>query len=257
MSTQPDAEPLREELRQKLRDAGLSPPAERVSYLNALIRHRGEVEMGWLRKEVGRSVWDRGLKMISASDPERSILWTLGHGSFLTEFAIQPLKLDINAIDQVSRLGARANLIVSLYDNFLDQGFQPSEILRDDFSAGSRTPLIGSLVKGYFRAVQSPVPLLQRTIRTMYAAENKSVSNSLSPRLWRQKCALPFVVMGLGGWGFRRPEQPLSHLTWLYRTGSLIGWIDDAADVEKDVAARRLNRFRHACLSKSSGWPAV
>lgn len=236
---------LRESIRKQLRTQGLCVPQKDVPYLRALIHQRGEVEFGWLREEVGPKIWDGEISLVASKDPTKSILWVLGHGSFLTEFAVAPLELSHEDAYKVIQLGARANLIVSLYDNFLDQGYCPSDILNADFSTGSRIQLVSSLVQGYFRNVQL-IPLLRKAIRTMYEAENQSQNGVFNHHIWRRKCALPLVVMGLGSWGTRLPEKPLAYLSWLYRVGCVVGWIDDAADVEKDAQRGRSNRFQNA-----------
>jgi hypothetical protein len=75
----------------------------------------------------------------------------------------------------------------------------------------------------------------------MRDAEDRVAAGESGSLLWRRKSALPWVVMGMGGWSTEVGE--LRHLMWLYRLGCFLGRIDDAADVERDNAQGRLNTF--------------
>ena len=137
--------------------------------------------------------------------------------------------------------------------------------------------VMGALVDRYFDLVAAipPGPLSNavdalhpRAIRRMYDAENqlaegdnRSANGSLEdyvkcvPVLQRRKAALPFVVMGLPGWSAASGTSSLDmacHLRWMYRVGTFLGWIDDAVDLDDDLAGRAANRVRCAIGAHSS-----
>lgn len=247
------------EVRDAFATAGLFPAPERIAFLRARVKQRGAVELSRLRRQVGADVWDSGIARIDARDATRSVQWALGHGAQLTAFAVAPLGLDGAQSRRVEELGALTNLVVTFYDNLLDQGIAPTKVLRADFRSGD--PLITALVRLHCASVdaltnQAARPLLDSVIRRMYRAENALATT----RDRRRKSALPFVVMGLAGW-LAVPTLPVSrigHLHFLYRCGLTLGLVDDAVDFASDASAQRPNSWRdgtsvlHAARSMSN-----
>ncbi len=198
-----------------LEAAKLLPAQSRLPYLHALIRQRGEYERSRIIAEIGQTAWDSGIAQIAAADPERSAVWALGHGSLLAEFATSPAGFGDRI--RIASLGARANFIVTAFDNLLDQGKRAEALLGPGFSPTAESPWLGLMVRGYFRLLgPRRTPLLESMIRKMYDAETRTDD-------WRRKNALPFVVLATGGASF-------AHRAWLYRAGLLLGYIDSFVD---------------------------
>ena len=247
------------EVRDAFATAGLFPPPERIAFLRARVKQRGAVELSRLRRQAGADVWDGGIARIDARDAKRSVQWALGHGAQLTGFAVAPLGLDGAQSRRVEELGALTNLVVTLYDNLLDQGIAPERVLSEDFRSGD--PLITALVRLHYASAdaltnQGARPLLNSVIRRMYCAENAAATM----RDRRRKSALPFVVMGVAGWlaTATLPVSRIGHLHFLYRCGVTLGLVDDAVDFASDAAAERPNSWRdgasvrHAARSMSN-----
>ncbi len=242
-----DPRQIRDSLRNLLSLSTRTRPDRSEAYLRALIEQRGAVELSQLRAKIEPEIWERDLAYLKIADVWKSIQWTLGYGSFLGEFFASPLKPDPDEFYHAASIGARVNLIVSLYDSFLDQGIADCEILADDFSAGSRIQLVSLLVREYFRLIPKPDPLLLRAIQKMYFAEKQSrlpLTGHSALMMWRRKSALPFVVMALSLSSSGQPDcSRYSWLAWVYRTGCCLGWIDDASDIGKDHISGQFNRF--------------
>jgi hypothetical protein len=233
-----------------LAGAGLSPDPARFNYICGRMYHFGELEHGRLLRSIG-SMLER--------DAQCAVR-LLGWGHVMTEFAVASLGVPGKPDPVVLALGALANLIVSTYDGLLDSGREPQRILlRSRLTNAGRErepsdPLIASLVDLYFERLSKlpyPHPHLHRTLRSailrMYDAEIETAgSREFSLAIWRRKSALPFVIMGLPVW-MSIPSMDgrayRAHLNWLYRLGRFFGWIDDAADLDDDRAAHRLNYF--------------
>ena len=225
------------EVLHELAAAGLAPDPARYDYLAARLLLYGERVLRQLPSGVSAALQQR----------ESAAFRMLGFGYVLTEFAVAPVTAQPDA--RVPALGALANLIVSLYDGELDTGAAPGSII-------SGSSLLARLVELYYSRLDAlagaggPLEvLLRRAIDRMYHAERFTGRGANSRAIWRRKSALPFVVMGLPVW-FAHPAARVrschAHLAWLYRLGRFFGWIDDAADLEDDCAACRLNYFRGA-----------
>jgi hypothetical protein len=201
---------LRESLRTGLASLGDLRP-ERRTYLAALIRLRGELEQSRLRTPLPPRF-------------ERAAAWTLGCGSVWTQFLAGPIG---GAGERQLSLGARANLIVSFFDKHLDSGAPAREAFEQ----------VDPFVREYYEISQPEHRLLRRAIGRMYRAETEPARSDV---WWLRKSALPLVAMGLGALGPR--EAPTGYLPWLYQAGAIAGWIDDAADIERDRRRGQWNR---------------
>lgn len=231
-----------DELAAELRRLRMFPPPDQIPYLRALVRVRGEKEAANLRAEVGVPVWEQGISLLCVSDPQSAVRRACGFGALLTEFLIAPLRFSTEDCDSAASLGARVNLIVTLYDNLIDQDMAAEEVLPQQGSHG-RIPLMPALVQGYYARLRPSrtTALLHRAIARMRDAEDAVASGRYTPILWRRKNALPWVVMGMASDSEHR--EGWRYLAWLYRVGCFFGWIDDAADIQRDAERGRPNRF--------------
>lgn len=243
--------------------------------LRAEISRRGSVERDRIVGVVGRGTWRRAVSTLGRAAPEEDCIRVLGFGSALTEFAVAPLGLARPGADFVCALGALANLIVSLYDNWLDLGFRPAVVLPRSFlqaiadsrpwvrpcarvsAAVTLSPqrlFMMRLVAQYFSRLDAlPYASRRRAVRDfatravarMYDAELETLRTpqmGCRARSLRRKASLPFVVLGVPAWLVveRQPSVGLGwHIRWLYRLGEFIGWIDDANDLREDLEAGR------------------
>lgn len=231
----------------------------------------GETEIGELQRVVGRRVWRAALDGAARPVSDADVVRIVGMGRLLSEHLLAPLALPSDTRTPLARLGALANLIVALYDNFLDGRGSGTPLSRSALSADSGKRglmlfwhrslgtvderLMGRLVELYYRRLQLLTPpslagsarlaFIHRTIRRMYDAEDATRTRSGPPSraALRRKAALPFVVMGLPGWLVASPGTTTLfwHVGWLYRVGLFFGAIDDAVDMEADRAASHPN----------------
>lgn len=167
--------------------------------------------------------------------PEASVIRLLGFGHMIGEFLLAPLGLPLAARMHALHLCATLNLAVCAYDLLVDEGIGDPKWL-------------AALVNGYFSRLErqsrhaARLALLRRTIEKMKDAEDGA--GGIGPlHRWRRKCALPFVVMGLGGLacGPRNIVPPRGYLRWLYRTGLQFGIADDALDIAEDRRSGQFN----------------
>lgn len=226
--------PLISQLTEQLTARGLLPDPTQAPYVCGRILLLGQVELRELLRALPHCSIDAAFSISR-----------LGFGYTLTEFALAPLHLGAESKSILS-LGALANLIVTLFDIELDAG-------RPGFNAA-----IDSLISEYFKRLnalcsdRARTATIQKAIARMYDAETATASRGqlLSPKLWRRKCCLPFVVMMLPAW-HPVPEIPvrqyLQHLRWTYRLGHFFGSLDDAVDLQKDIVSGHPNRWNGAC----------
>lgn len=230
-----------------------------------------------LAGSVGSSTWRRGLTALDREHPLADARRVLGFGHGLTQFVTAPLRMDLDAWDAVWTLGAVANLIVTLYDEFVDRGAYASLVLpRSTLEAAAAS----SWWPSYVSAVMPPKSRLMirlvilffgalrrlphadahswisrrivAAVLRMYEAELATLRPaSATEAFLRRKSSLPFVVMGLSGWLAVPTIEEAHyrwHLRWLYRCGDLLGRIDDSIDMIDDARMRRGNRIARARL---------
>ena len=280
MSTNAD-HPFRDLLWRELDARGLIPSAVEYQRLRDAVARSGEASWRLTLGDVGRDRWDAANATLwrpwVSDDPQR----ILGFGWWMTRFLVAPLRLPEGLHSAVADAGALANLIVALYDQLVDSGRLGPAILAPaafDSSAHAQRQsrgtevgpadasreVMSALVDRYFHLVaafpRGPLSsavdsLHRRAIRRMYDAENQLAAGDhrsedyaqCVPVLQRRKAALPFVVMGLPGWSASSATSSLDtvrHLRWMYRVGTFLGWIDDAVDLDDDLAGRAANRVR-------------
>jgi hypothetical protein len=248
--------------------------------LAALIE-QGRIERDWLRRCIGHIAYGALIRQMKLDRPAEQVARVLGFGARMTRFAVAPIVTQPRDRERLARLGAMANLIVSIYDLALDRGrsvrLMREQDLEQLMNGRARTPrtMFGSTRNGqpfrlltgsYLRDIDAlarehhpacqPV-LLHRIVRSMYQAENRTgIATPDVPDLaLRRKSALPFVVMGLPSWYSRTtatPDQLRRHLRWLYRLGTVFGWVDDWVDLRRDLDNGHPNRVARATLEGST-----
>jgi len=225
---------------------------------NARVAALGRREFERFRKEIG----------IEVAPFEKPCVQSLGVGAALTEFAVSSVPVTAEGLSAVTGLGARAILMVSLFDSALDRGLPVPSLspvdaaVRCSDNAGDSHPLIHRAVNLYLdrlAALPRNRPhlkhLVQRAIERMYAAELESAAGPKIPRRsWWRKNVLPVVILGVPAWIFADacpPRQFRRHLAWLCRLGEFLGWLDDCVDYHDDLQYRHANRIDSRLRSMS------
>lgn len=271
---------------EELQQAGLI--ADSAQYRNCLakVAEVGTHEQRRLKKLIQSSHWREANAALGLSYSNEDLIRVLGFGRLLTEVVVSPVTgaFKVTALDKVIELGSLSNLIVTIYDQYLDLMPGDSAILTrralERMALGQSSLLskwmpprglapsrvMFQLITAYFNQLNKlPYALsqpslrnfIQRIIISMYDAEMVTVRQcveSPSERMLCRKSALPFVIMGLPIW-LAVPEVPGTifwrHLRWSYSIGEFIGWIDDAVDLEADRATGHPNRVHNALVCAS------
>jgi hypothetical protein len=275
---------MRELVLEIVRREGLIPSANVYQAQRADVTALGRSLSRVVAERIGQRAWANGLRATGRKSIASDAIRILGFGASLTQFLTEGVAMDTPQRAKVVELGAMANLIVSLYDEFVDRGFSPDILPKTALgltmnargrvllrmtswmrSAPSRLSV--ALVSDYFEnlehlafARQRPDVwrALLRIIARMYLAERATVGAARSPgkKQLRRKCALPIVLMGLTAWltadqADARPSW--RHLRWLYGVGLLLGYVDDAVDALEDHQCGRRNLLSlrdPACVSR-------
>jgi hypothetical protein len=259
---------------------GLIPSPDRYRAGLAFVAEFGEEDRNRIRAMVGERTWREATRSLPRPLRNADCDRILGFGRLLTEFSAAPVGLSAGVEVRVARLGALANFIVTVYDQFVDLGQETAAVLPrwvvEAAPTGSR-PLslqfrarfgrppvrfLTRLVVSYFGELrqlqgsqqkQQEVDELLQVILTMYEAEVATIHGApdhASARVLRRKSTLPFIVMGLPAWSVAAVNDDVTyrwHLSWLGRLGSFVGWIDDVVDLDDDLRARHPNRAGIAC----------
>lgn len=250
-------------------------------HLMQLLR-MGECQKDRLVELCGRERWIEMVAAIGPARQEEDLVRVLGFGNALTSFTCAPFSHHLQ-VQLIKDLGALCNLIVSLYDYFLDHAAPRTftfpeqvlhEALRGNYSSLQRTAaqgipaqrIIAGLVLDYFQLLGS-VPadanadrikkILYKTIWLMFEAENAAAADpaEVNDFYLKRKSALPFVVIGLPGLllhGQAALSRYPAYLRWLYDLGEFIGWVDDVVDIRRDLQNRQPNRL---LFFSTEAWP--
>lgn len=240
------------------------PGDEARARVGALVAGLGERELAGVEATAGPD-WSTTLHQLAAPSPRERCRRVLGLGHATTVFLAEPAGLTASSADRVGRLGARANLLVTLFARLTDRGLAPDEVLdpalldRDGPDApGPDRPrgtgpvgrTVARLVDDYFRRIGSlphaasrpgVVAALLRRIRRMHEEQRRVAAEpALREQAHLVRSVYPFVVMGLPGW-LAAPSFDVPRfrevLGWLHRVGGFLRWIDDAADLAEDAAS--------------------
>lgn len=272
-----------------LAEQGMFPTSDELDHANRTIARLGRSQLGPTRSICGPITWWRGLLSTGYLFPRHIVIRILGMGQALTGFLIAPLQPDPICYLQAIHIGMLSNLIVTLYDAFLDSGRVqdyplPPDILaqltdqnlRYKFVAAQRREsdprrLMVALITAYFEALgtlpyaeQRPqiMTTLIHAIQKMYEGQNRSAKLSYGlldkqgQRALRAKSIYPIMVMGLPAW-LTAPEWATSryrwHLRWMCRLGAFLGWVDDAVDLWLDSRLDQPNQVAsHQCTNSDS-----
>jgi hypothetical protein len=253
-----------------LAELGMFASTDQLDRTNRTIARLGQSQLARTRSISGRITWWRGLLATGYPLPRHGVIRILGMGQALTGFVIAPLHLAPSHYEQALRIGMLSNLIVTLYDAFLDSGRTtdnplPADVLaclvdrnsRREFTRMRRREsgprrLMVSLIGAYFDALEALPYAQQRpqimstlisAIHRMYEGQNRSAQlpygalGRRAHRALRAKSIYPIMIMGLPAW-LLLPEVPAGrgwwHLRWMCRLGAFLGWVDDVVDLWLD-----------------------
>lgn len=258
----------------ELEKSGLIPDSSSYKTVRSIITEFGTEEADNLQKELGSRGFDRIISTLHTKYPKEDLIRILGFGHAITLYLVLPVTRYQRIKKETIELGARANLIVSLFDHMVDSGKRISRVLSEkDLESmidkremkingilssytnpekWTMTVLISSYLKKLNNLNPDPGNILHlqiSLIRSMFMAElntlNKAEEN---PLLLRRKTALPFMVMGIPSWFDRHDTGSFNgyyaHLIWLYRLGLFIGAIDDIIDIHEDIRNNHPNQFK-------------
>lgn len=259
----------------ELEDACLIPDRSKYKSVRSSISAFGREELADLKEEIGESGWKILIRKLNTKYPKDDIIRILGFGNALTRYVIEPFRNDEETNNKVNKLGARSNLIVSLFDQMIDSGTKPKQVLstksldkllnrntqkNSDFYRyfGFQSKwIMTTLIKSYLRGLgdlsqPSAQTNISKTIlssiQRMHESEIKTLTkNDLSTADLKRKAALPFVIMGLPIWlkdSQINNKAYFSHMRWLYRLGLFFGSIDDIIDLEEDISNNHPNQFK-------------
>ncbi|MHA1916328.1 MAG: hypothetical protein ACW986_06650 [Promethearchaeota archaeon] len=262
----------------KLKNRNLLPTVSDYKSIRSNITQIGIEEFKRIQILLGKSNFNHVINSLNLKFPNETCIRVLGFGHAITEFLIAPLDLaDKIKKKEVVRYGALANLIVCIFDHFLDtkqkksRNILPHWILTIIFTEKYRFFLkiimkfrsneskivikLMSLYSKFLLQLPSPnrqlivIKEIKKLIYELYKAgivvsENKiKLRKDLAIKLKRQ---LPFVIMGITGWAFKpnfSTQNYQWHIDWMYQVGEFFGWIDDAADLLDDTKTRHPNRI--------------
>lgn len=252
----------------------LLPDEDDYYRIRNIINSKGRKRLDEIICLTGKEPYDEICSAYKQNFTGDDLARILGFGECLTEYLVYPLGLNAHEKEMSIKLGALANLVVTLFDTFIDNGKLPANILSEEvlknlslnrhFANGSilnipNTPdaaAILALVREYFCIAEKIVSnggnkgmkiKLVDLIISMYRSEVNTLDvKSLNDI--NNKSVLPFVVMGCGGllWKDNAAEAEYSnYVNWLYEFGSLFGLLDDIVDYEDDIKFNRANSFMH------------
>jgi hypothetical protein len=249
-------------LTRNVRKSGLALSGNAYDRMRTAVERRGRELADALRADIGDGPWDVGLASLGRSSPHSDAARILGFGSLFAEHATGPLGL--RAVDQarIASLGGLANFVVATFDQLVDGGQEPDEVLstgalvrllRGDrvLVAPSGPSIVADLTALYARRLAALAPErstlddVAALIERAYRLERLSLGPDPSWRVIRDKAAVPFVLLVAPAWRVASSRVEMireQHLRWAFRTGDFFGWLDDAIDVDADVRAHRRNR---------------
>ena len=226
----------------------------------------GNIQAASVIKIVGETTWCYILSKSKFADPGYIFKRVLGFGYLFTEYIIAGINLDAKEKTEINELGSLANLIISIYDHFIDNDLiEELPILpliesmnrKEDLSTKSPLTYPESIEMQFFeRLIKNYLTRLDavnnhdrdkkiwqtliKAIISMYKANrtlglNPGINNVYY--LLLRKSALSLIVMGLPGWLVSNEINGsiyFRHLRWMYKLGEFLAWIDDASDLKED-----------------------
>jgi hypothetical protein len=214
-----------------------------------------------LKNQLSKRSLDHLLTSSTGTNAQRNFTRILGFGGRWTHVSNMAIS-DYKKLDELSYIGALSNLIVSIFDDHLDNQNniiltkeQLINCIKDNNTNDQSLELNDSfieLVTLFFRLLKElshnkeALDYCYLIIGRMYTAQ---MDKDASPT---KKSYLPFVLMGILG-GILKPIEnwvkiKKPHIKWLIHIGLFWSLIDDIVDFEDDaIAGRRnvlLNDFR-------------
>jgi hypothetical protein len=208
--------------------------------------------------------------------PEDECFRILGFGYSITDFLAAPLILNERSGKDICRLGAIANLIITLFDLFMDAGIPHRKLLTKKdlikYLSANESSLIPSMKNMFYPESK----ILKQIILLYLKSINETASANSDPKLMElfsnsivkmfeaeiatnkppdavkevhliRKSRLPFVLKGLPCWFISEMDNVLfyRHVKWMMNVGDFIGLIDDAVDLNKDISGSKggINRI--------------
>lgn len=256
---------------------------DRATYdhVRATISAVGRADYGTVAPVLGddwRAV-DDAEAVFSDSDFRR----VLGFGHAMSDFVLAPLSLPPAEHAAAVEVGNLANLIVTVFDDFVDEGYPPGDVLspvglhvgmlgnaplrwiHDRVTTPVQSALV-SLVAAYYERLNAlPYADVRPTVSErhdtvvadMYRAERDTVTELGSAETDHVVSAYPFVTMGVVGWlasSTFDDDRFQNHLEWTADLGRFVGLVDDAADLEHD---RQVGEYNSVAERRSEHVDAV
>lgn len=258
-------------LRHELAVQGLLLPWAEYRTAYAKVEEAGEEALATYALPFAAEDWVRANEALPRAYSHNDLVRILGFGVVLTRFLASYMgdRMLPDARRPIAPLGALANIIVTLYDHFMEQRageeLLPVPVLtalaqgrttRVAEPGGSpQKRILQQLVAQYFELLRSAsqpedsglLRFLSKAIFRMYEAEQGTLRAPMAcaPHVLRRKSALPFVVMGAPIWlGATIPHNLFwRHVAWMYRFGRFVAWLDDFTDYSLDRAVGHSNRL--------------
>lgn len=238
--------------------------------------HHAHAQAQELKLTLGAE-WSDIVRTLSPERNENDLTRIVGFGCAIAEFTTGFLVSGVQ-MKQLVQLGGLCNLIVALYDYYLDHPVTAEKfvvprsaledaLIENDFCklqqiadrGTHRERIMCILIQRYleqlnfFTAHRQDTPLqyrktFVRLIMQMFDAQNATIEQGtkMNAHLVMRKSAQSVVALGLPVWliGIRNPPYSyFSHLLWLYRIGDFISWVDDFADFTSDCDKGSPNRL--------------
>lgn len=255
----------------------LLPDEEDYFRIRNIINSRGRKRLDEIVCIIGKDSYTEICSAYKQNFISDDLARILGFGDCLTEYLICPLSLESHEKETAIKLGALANLIVTLFDTFIDNGKKPSDILSGEllkdlslnrFSVKDTLITNGNihnspekitilaLVREYFNIVDKIMQsggntVFKEKLVGLIVSMYRSEINTLNIKSFNDitdKSVLPFVVMGYSGllWNDNIDVNECNnYVIWLYEFGSLFGILDDIVDYDDDIKFNRVNSFIH------------
>lgn len=267
---------IKHKLWQTLHDKNLVPDYNSYITIISHINEQGNEMWCEMQKNKTGATLKKMVRLSELKLTEADLIRVLGFGVVVTQYLIEPISMPKKSFERVVYSGAIANLLVTLFDHYIDNQFIKNFKLIESTLSKKNNFIdkikygvyylqgnlyqrqISNLINIYYNQIDAlsdrkDSDIKQKTralnyiIDKMYVAEKLSL---LQPKkytsvLWRHKSALPFLAMGIPAW-FPTPinkELWIWHLRWMYSFGDLMGLIDDAVDFENDTKSASPNIY--------------
>lgn len=260
----------------KFEQAGLIPNKKEYQKSRKEITLLGQKELPKIKEIIGFRIWDQFINKNDKKIYDDDTVRILGFGVALTEYLISPLNINDKRHYYLLRLGALTNLIITLFDWFVDSGLKRDKVLSVNFLKNVSAlripgflkfmplfkPLYSKVVmklvihfytlargNSFLNLDQVSITKVNNFVFEMYKADEfAQVKNSSKSSLFMsRKAALPFITMGLPGFFVKKSTKItyFGYLKWLYQVGIFFGYVDDIIDYYEDISNNEPNQIHH------------